>query len=119
MKNLKNNEELKKEVSLPHLQEAAMLHDYGKVLIPDKILNKAGYEYYTLNNPTITDQEYDSLMDELINLETGVKLDGLTAVNPITGKPVVETDNKKRILYYLKGTEPTGEEMVFDELYEE
>ena len=35
-------EELKKEVSLPHLQEAAMLHDYGKVLIPDKILNKAG-----------------------------------------------------------------------------
>jgi len=35
-----------------------------------KILNKAGYEYYTLNNPTITDQEYDSLMDELIKLET-------------------------------------------------
>ena len=40
-------------------------------------------------------------------------------VNPITGKPVVENDNKKRILYYLKGTEPTGEEMVFDELYTE
>ena len=38
-------------------------------------------------------------------------------VNPITGKPVVENDNKKRILYYLKGTEPTGEELVFDELY--
>lgn len=35
-----------------------------------KILNKAGYEYYTLNNPSITDQEYDSLMDELIKLET-------------------------------------------------
>ena len=35
-----------------------------------KILNKAGYEYYTLNNPTITDQEYDSYMDELIKLET-------------------------------------------------
>ena len=34
--------ELKKEVSLPHLQEAAMLHDYGKVLIPNEILNKAG-----------------------------------------------------------------------------
>ena len=34
-------EELKKEVSLPHLQEAAMLHDYGKVLIPDRVLNKA------------------------------------------------------------------------------
>ena len=29
----------------------------------------------------------------------------------------VENDNKKRILYYLKGTEPTGDEIVFDELY--
>ena len=35
-----------------------------------KILNKASYEYYVLDNPTITDQEYDSLMDELIKLET-------------------------------------------------
>jgi len=35
-----------------------------------RILNKASYEYYTLDNPTITDQEYDSLMDELIRLET-------------------------------------------------
>lgn len=33
-------EELKKEVNLTDLQEAAMLHDYGKVLIPEKILNK-------------------------------------------------------------------------------
>ncbi len=35
-----------------------------------KRLNKASYEYYTLDEPTITDQEYDSLMDELIRLET-------------------------------------------------
>ena len=34
-----------------------------------KILNKASYEYYTLDNPSITDQEYDSYMDELIKLE--------------------------------------------------
>ncbi|MBQ7104717.1 MAG: penicillin-binding protein [Bacilli bacterium] len=40
-------------------------------------------------------------------------------VDPINGSPVVNNDSKKRILYYLKGTEPTGEEMVFDELYEE
>lgn len=33
------------------------------------ILNKASYEYYTLDNPSITDQEYDSYMDELIRLE--------------------------------------------------
>lgn len=35
-----------------------------------KILSKASYEYYTLDNPTITDQEYDDYMDELIRLET-------------------------------------------------
>jgi len=35
-----------------------------------KILNKASFEYYTLDNPSITDQEYDSYMDELIKLET-------------------------------------------------
>lgn len=34
--------ELKNQVSLPHLQEAAMLHDFGKILIPESILNKKG-----------------------------------------------------------------------------
>lgn len=34
--------DLKEKVSLPHLQEAAMLHDYGKVLIPTSVLNKSG-----------------------------------------------------------------------------
>ena len=35
-------QELKAEVNLPNLQEAAMLHDYGKVLIPKEILDKKG-----------------------------------------------------------------------------
>ena len=35
-----------------------------------KILNKASYEYYNLDSPSITDQEYDDYMDELIRLET-------------------------------------------------
>ena len=35
-----------------------------------KILNQASYEYYTLDNPSITDQEYDDYMNELIRLET-------------------------------------------------
>lgn len=35
-----------------------------------KILNKASYEYYTLDNPTITDQEYDDYYAELVRLET-------------------------------------------------
>lgn len=34
--------ELKQQVNLPDLQEAAMLHDFGKVLIPNNILNKKG-----------------------------------------------------------------------------
>ena len=34
------------------------------------IINKASYEYYVLDNPTITDQEYDDYYNELIVLET-------------------------------------------------
>ena len=34
-----------------------------------KIINQANYEYYNLDNPTITDQEYDKYLRELINLE--------------------------------------------------
>ncbi len=35
----------------------------------NEILNKAAYEYYTLDNPTITDQEYDKYLKELETLE--------------------------------------------------
>ncbi len=34
--------EMKSEVNISDLQQAAMLHDYGKVLIPKEILNKKG-----------------------------------------------------------------------------
>ena len=33
------------------------------------LLNKYTYEYYVLNNPTVSDSEFDSLMEELILLE--------------------------------------------------
>ena len=39
-------------------------------------------------------------------------------VDPISGKPATQSSTKKKILYYLKGTEPTGDEMVFDEKLE-
>lgn len=32
-------------------------------------LNQYNYEYYVMDNPTVTDQEYDALMDELIKIE--------------------------------------------------
>lgn len=34
------------------------------------ILNRLGYEYYTLDNPSVSDFEYDRLMQELIQLES-------------------------------------------------
>ena len=34
-----------------------------------EVLNQANMEYYVNDNPTLTDNEYDSLMDELIKLE--------------------------------------------------
>ena len=34
-----------------------------------KILNEANYNYHVLDNPTITDQEYDKYLRELVNLE--------------------------------------------------
>lgn len=34
------------------------------------IINKANYDYHVLDNPTITDQEYDKYLDELYKLES-------------------------------------------------
>ncbi len=35
-----------------------------------ELLNKYNYEYYILDKPSVTDAEYDRLINELINLET-------------------------------------------------
>ena len=34
-----------------------------------EIINKASYEYYVMDNPTLTDQEYDDYYKELLSLE--------------------------------------------------
>lgn len=34
-----------------------------------ELLNKYAYEYYSLDNPSVTDKEYDSKYDELKALE--------------------------------------------------
>ena len=36
-----------------------------------EVLNKYAYEYYVLDNPTVSDYEYDMLYRELENLESG------------------------------------------------
>lgn len=61
--------ELKKEVNPIDLQTAAMLHDYGKVLIPNKILNKK--EALTPQEKEIIEQHselgYELLKEQGIN----------------------------------------------------
>lgn len=37
-------------------------------------------------------------------------------VEPISGKPSVNQGENKKLMYYLKGTEPRGDEPVFDEI---
>ena len=34
-----------------------------------KILNEYNYQYYVLDNPSVSDQEYDRLMQELQSIE--------------------------------------------------
>ena len=41
----------------------------------------------------------------------------LYRVNPITGKPAVDTDPQKKIMYFIKGTEPSNTDPVFDEKF--
>jgi len=33
----------------------------------------------------------------------------------ITGKPATDTDKNKKLMYFLKGTEPSATDQVFDE----
>lgn len=40
-------------------------------------------------------------------------------VNPITGMPTQESDKHKRIMYYVRGTEPSTTDTVFDEFLED
>lgn len=44
-----------------------MLERYNELI---DLINKASYEYYVLDNPTITDQEYDDYYNELMSLES-------------------------------------------------
>lgn len=38
-------------------------------------------------------------------------------VNPITGKPATDADTQKKIMYFIKGTEPLDTDPVFDEKF--
>lgn len=69
-----------------------------------KTLNRYAYEYYVLDNPTVSDKEYDKLYDELVKLE---KEQGRTLFDSPTkrvgGEPIAAFNKHEHIrrLYSL------------------
>ncbi len=68
------------------------------------LLNRYGYEYYVLDNPTVSDGEYDRLYDELKTLErvTGVILQD-SPTHRVGGEPISAFQKHRHIkrLYSL------------------
>ena len=61
------------------------------------ILNKANYDYYVMNNPTITDQEFDKYLRELENLENEFpEYDSATSPTKKVGGQVIDRFKKVR-----------------------
>ncbi len=83
-----------------------------------KILNKYGYEYYVLDNPTVSDGEYDKLYDELktLELETGIVLPD-SPTKRVGGEPISAFQKHKHIerLYSLDKAVSKEELLSFDE----
>ncbi len=82
-----------------------------------KLLNKYAHEYYVLDNPTVSDKEYDKLYDELVALE---KESGITLFDSPTkrvgGEPVSAFKKHKHIerLYSLDKTTDEQGLIAFD-----
>ncbi len=81
------------------------------------LLNKYAYEYYVLDNPTVSDKEYDSLYDTLVKLEkeTGeVLFDSPT--RRVGGEPISAFKKHKHIerLYSLDKATTEEEILAFD-----
>ena len=54
-----------------------------------KQLNKWAYEYYVLDNPSVSDREYDKLYDELTELEKSTgRRDFDSPTRRVGGEPV-------------------------------
>jgi len=82
-----------------------------------KILNKYAYEYYVLDNPTVSDIEYDRLYDELKKLEkeSGVILFD-SPTKRVGGEPISAFKKHKHIekLYSLDKATSLDEMTAFD-----
>ena len=82
-----------------------------------KILNKYSHEYYVLDNPTVSDGEYDKLYDELVKLEkqTGIVLFD-SPTKRVGGEPISSFQKHNHIakLYSLDKATTTEELLAFD-----
>lgn len=80
-------------------------------------LNKYAHEYYVLDNPTVSDKEYDVLYDQLRKLEeqTGVVLDN-SPTKRVGGEPISAFKKHKHIerLYSLDKSTSLEEMLAFD-----
>lgn len=78
------------------------------------VLNKYAYEYYVLDNPTVSDREYDVLYDELVKLEkeTGnVLFDSPT--RRVGGEPISAFKKHNHIERLYSLDKATTEEEIF------
>lgn len=81
------------------------------------VLNKYAYEYYVLDNPTVSDSEYDKLYDELVSLEKSsgtVLFDSPT--KRVGGEPISEFKKHKHInkLFSLDKATTAEQLVAFD-----
>ncbi len=80
-------------------------------------LNKYAHEYYVLDNPTVSDKEYDALYDQLVKME---KESGIVLFNSPTkrvgGEPISAFKKHKHIerLYSLDKSTTFDELLAFD-----
>lgn len=86
------------------------------------VLNKYAYEYYVLDNPTVSDKEYDDKYDELVRLEKEsgkVLFDSPT--RRVGGEPVSAFKKHKHIerLYSLDKATTEEELIAFDKRIDE
>lgn len=81
----------------------------------NKELTKKDYKY-AQNIWYKTVENYEkNLSDDDVWYEKPNNVVGML-VEPISGKPSSNQDENKKLMYYLKGTEPKGDEPVFDEI---
>lgn len=62
---------------------------YEQVLSLTNLLNRYRHEYYNLNAPTVSDQEYDRLFDELAKLEQTSGIQMADSPTQTVGYPAV------------------------------